>query len=77
MMLKKAIALNLVDINNIVVSNKVKNDNETSKYFIGYLYHIDEVSPWCIILPQMSGYIKYFENCGKNMSFKLKMMICI
>ena len=24
----------------------------------------------CIILPQMSGYIKYFDNGGKNMSFK-------
>ena len=26
----------------------------------------------CIILPQMSGYIKYFENGGKNMSFVIK-----
>ena len=67
---KKAIPLNLVDINNIVVSNKVKHNNETNKYFIGYLNDIDEISPLCIILPQMSGYIKYFENGGKNMSFK-------
>ena len=41
---KKAIPLNLVDINNIVVSNKVKN-NDTRKYFIGYLNDIDEISP--------------------------------
>ena len=26
----------------------------------------------CIILPQMSGYIKYFKNSVKNMSFFLK-----
>ena len=26
----------------------------------------------CIILPQMSGYIKFFENGGKNMSFLIK-----
>ena len=26
----------------------------------------------CIILPQMNGYIKYFENRGKNMSFIIK-----
>ena len=32
---KKIIPLNLVDTNNIVISNKVKNINETSKYFIG------------------------------------------
>ena len=69
---KKAIPLNLVDINSIVVSNKVKNNSETSKYFIGYLNDIDEISPLCIILPQMSGYIKYFENGGKNMSFKIE-----
>ena len=69
---KKAIPLNLVDINNIVVSNKVKNNNETSKYFIGYLNDIGDDSPLCIILPQMDGYIKYFENGGKNMSFKIE-----
>ena len=30
------------------------------------------MKPLCIILPQMSGYIKYFENGGKNMSFLIK-----
>ena len=30
------------------------------------------VSPLCLILPQMSGWIKYFENGGKNMSFKIE-----
>ena len=69
---KKAIPLNLVDISNIVVSNKVKNNDEKSKYFIGYLNGIDDISPLCIISPQMSGYIKYFESGGKNMSFKIE-----
>ena len=23
----------------------------------------------CVILPQMNGYIKYFDNGGKNMTF--------
>ena len=68
---KKAIPLNLVNVNNIVVSNKVENNNDTNKYFIGYLHDIDPVSALCIILLQMSGYIKYFENGGKNMSFKI------
>ena len=63
---KKTIPLDSVDMSNIAVSNKAKNNNETSKYFIGYWHGIDEVSPLCIILPQMSGYIKYFEN-GRNM----------
>ena len=70
---KKAIPLSSVGINSIVVSNKTENNNETSKYFIGYLNNIDNiVSPLCIILPQMSGYIKYFENGRKNMSFKIE-----
>ena len=30
------------------------------------------VKPLCIMLPQMSGYIKYFENRGKSMSFFMK-----
>ena len=68
---KKAIKLDLVDVNNIVVSNKAKGNNESSKYFIAYLHDISEsVSPLCIILPKMSGYIKYFEHGGKNMSLK-------
>ena len=69
---KQAIPLNLVDVANIVVSNKVKNNNETSKYLIGYLDGIDAVASFCIILSQMAGYIKYFENGGKNMSFKIE-----
>ena len=26
----------------------------------------------CIILPQLSGYIKYFDDGGKNLSFKIE-----
>ena len=64
---KKEIPLGLVDTNNIVVSNKKTTTKKTSKYLIGYLHNIDEISPLCIIFPQMSGYIKHFENGGKNM----------
>ena len=41
------------------------------KYFIGYLEG-EIVKSLCIILRQMDGYIKYFENGGKNMSFFIK-----
>ena len=30
------------------------------------------IRPLRIILPQMSGYIKYFDNGGKNMYFKIE-----
>ena len=41
------------------------------KYFISYKEG-EIVNPLCIILPQITGYIKYFENGGKNMSFVIK-----
>ena len=30
------------------------------------------IRPLCVILPQMSGYIKYFQNGGKKLSFKIE-----
>ena len=58
----------LVDIDKIVVSYKFKYNNQSFKYFIGYLEG-GIVKTLCIILSQMSGYIKYFENGNKDMSF--------
>ena len=60
-----------VIVNQIVVSDKFKHNNEGLKYFIGY-QEGGIVKPLCIILPQISGYIKHFENVGKNMSFLIK-----
>ena len=37
-------------------------------YLCGYLNN-DVVQPLWVILPQMSGYIKYFDNGNENMSF--------
>ena len=68
---KKPIDLMSVNVDQIVVSDKFKHNNEGFKYFIGY-QEGEIVKPLCIILPQMSGYIKYFENGGKNMSFVIK-----
>ena len=52
----------------IVVSSRWKVNDTTYKYFCGYLNN-DVIKPLCVILPQMNGYIKYFDNGGKNMSF--------
>ena len=53
------------------MSDKFKHSDDGFKYFIGYKEG-EIVKPLCIILPQMTGYIKYFENGGKNMSFVIK-----
>ena len=60
-----------VKADHIVVSGKFKHNNKVFKHFIGY-QESEIVKPLCIILPQMTGYIKYFENSGKNMSFLIK-----
>ena len=65
---KETIDLLSVDVDQIVVSYKFKHNNQSFKYFIGYR-ESEIVKTLCTILPQMSGYIKHFENGGKNMSF--------
>ena len=65
---KEAILLDSIDLSKIVVSSRWKINDTTYKYFCGYL-NSDVIQPFCVILPQMSGYIKYFDDGGKNMSF--------
>ena len=60
-----------VNVDQIVISDKFKHRDEGFKYFIGYKKD-EVVRPLCIILPQMNGYIKYFENGSKNTSFFIK-----
>ena len=65
---KQAIGLDSVTTDKMVLSDKFKHSEEAYKYFIGY--QEDEiVRPLCIILSQMNGYIKYFENGRKKYVF--------
>ena len=68
---KQPIDLKSVNVDQIVASDRFKHSDDGFEYFIGY-QESEIVKPLCIILPQMSGYIKYFENGGKNMSFMIK-----
>ena len=65
---KEPIDLLSVDLDQIVVSYKFKHNDESFKYFFGYLKG-EIIKPLCLILPQMSGCVKYFDNGSKNMSF--------
>ena len=70
---KKAVNLKDVGVSTIIVSNRINGNNEKSKVFIGCLDDdTDIVTPLCIILAVMSRWIRHFENCGKNMSFKIE-----
>ena len=73
---KEGIKLKDVIFENIVVSNKIKVNDEINKIFVGYIIN-DNVIPLVLLLAVMSGWIKYFENGGKTRVLKLKMMKCI
>ena len=68
---KHPVALNLVNVNQMLISDKFEHSDKGFKYFIGYKDD-NIIRPLCIILPKMSGYIKYFNNGGKNMSSMIK-----
>ena len=65
---KEATSLDSVDLSKITASSKWKISDTKYKYFCGYLNN-NFIKPLCVILPQMRGYIKYFDDGGKNMSF--------
>ena len=69
--LSNQLALMSVNVDQIVISDKFKHSGEGFTYFIGY-QEGEIVKPLCIILPQMSEYIKYYESGGKNTSFLIK-----
>ena len=52
----------------IVVSSRCKINDTTYKIFCAYLNN-NSIKPLCAILPRVDGYIKYFDDGGKNMSF--------
>ena len=51
----------------ILLDSAWKLNDTTYKYFCRYLNN-DVIKPLCVILPQLNGYIKHFDNGGKNMS---------
>ena len=63
--------LDLVNFDQMVLPDKFKHNDDGFKYFIGYKEG-EIVKPLCIVLPRMTGYIKYFENGVKNMFFVIK-----
>ena len=68
---KEPIDLFSVNLDQIVLSDKFEHNKKVFKHFIGN-QKVEIVKPLCIVLPQMSGYIKYFGNGSKNISFLIK-----
>ena len=59
---KRPISFKIIDINKIVVCNKVSFVNKGFKHFIGYN---GAKKTLCIFLPKMSAYIKDFDETNE------------
>ena len=71
---KQPIDLDLINVDQIVVSDKFKRSDDGFNYFIDYKEG-EIVKQLRILLPQMTGYIKCFENGSKNMPLQSKMTV--
>ena len=59
-----AFFLNDVDIDDILVSNRISSGEKKHKYFLGYI-DTYKMKPFSIILPKTSAYIKSYDS-GTN-----------
>ena len=67
---KKITKIDDIDVNKILVSEKEPYGTKNSfKYFIGYNDN-DVIRPLCIRLPQMTGYVRKFDE-NVTMSFRV------
>ena len=58
-----------VDIEKVLVSNKISFGEKNYKYFISYLYNDDKVQPLHIMLPKTSACVKSYDEQTKWMYF--------
>ena len=67
---EKVIKIDGIDVNKISVSKEEPYGTKSlSKYFIGYNDN-DVIRPLCVRLPQMTGYVKKFDDTV-TMAFKI------
>ena len=59
---KTSVLLKNINIEKVLVSNKISFRENNYKYFVGYLYNDDKVKPLNIMLPKTSTYVKSFDG---------------
>ena len=69
---KTPILLKDVDIEKVLVFNKISFGEKSYKYFIGYLYNGNKVKPLNIMLPKTSAYVKSYDGQTKWMYFLIE-----
>ena len=63
-----------IDIDNVLVSNKICPGEKNYKHFIGYLHDNYKIEPLHIMLSKMRAYIKIYDGQINGCIFWLKMM---
>ena len=61
-----------LDIEKVLISNKISADEKKHKYFIDYLYNDHKVKPLHIMLPKTSAYVKCYDGQTKWMYFLIE-----
>ena len=61
-----------VNIEKVLVSNKISFGEKNYKYFIGYLYNGNKVKPLNIMLPKTSAYVKSYDGQTKWIFFLIE-----
>ena len=59
-----------VDIEKVLLSNKISFGEKIYKYFIVYLYNGNKVKPLNIMLPKTSTYVKRYDGQTKLMYYR-------
>ena len=58
-----------VDIEKVLVSNKISSGEKNYKCFIGYLFNDHKVKPLHIMLPTTSTYVNSYDGLTKRIIF--------
>ena len=69
---KTPIFLKDVDIEKVLVSNKISFGEKNYKYLIGYLYNDNKVKPLHIMLPKTSTYVISYDGQIKDLYFLIE-----
>ena len=61
-----------VDIEKVLVSNKISFGEKNYKYFFGYLYNGNKFKTLNIMLPKTNAYVKSYDGQTKWMFFLIE-----
>ena len=69
---KSPVPVRDVDIEKVIVSNKISSGKKNSKYFFDYFYNDDKVKPLHTMLPKVTSYVKSYDGQTKWMYYLIK-----